>query len=304
MATINLESGYHTHVYTKKNGKKVLLHIFKTDPSEHWLAGGLSTKWKQLAELKPDFSICSESSILAKTNGNYQDPQDSGRSFYGIWLAGGILAKDGKMGITVTDPVVKDFLGEGQRGWHRYSPSLCIDFNGAAKIHWFSTQSGGQRITVAEGIKKYNVIIPGQHCLVHNRKSVFEQVCYSWEGVRIADWNNLESLDYHQNSDLGGGKENVTANRARTLLGHAPDGSCYLIAVVGKIDWGKPQENDPGMNLKDAAQLMLDLGCDYALNMDGGKPTQMYVKKEGKKVYENYPDFPIGSAVCVYEGHP
>ncbi|MCI9467142.1 MAG: phosphodiester glycosidase family protein [Ruminiclostridium sp.] len=35
---------------------------------------------------------------------------------------------------------------------------------------------------------------------------------------------------------------------------------------------------DSGMPLKAAAALMVDLGCDFAVNMDGGGSTEMRIK--------------------------
>lgn len=54
------------------------------------------------------------------------------------------------------------------------------------------------------------------------------------------------------------------------------------------------------MDLKVGARLMLDLGCDYAMNMDGGGPTQM--RTSGKIVYacQTGGGYTVGSAVVAY----
>lgn len=315
MANISTQVGYQfIKNYKTKEGRTVSVHIFKTDPSKHGIAGGLSDRGlKHIKDLTPDNSILKGKKIVIKTNGNYQDAGGSPINFHGIWLAGGILCKDGKKDLSLSAPSLADNLGEGLNGWYRYSPSLCIASNPkTAKIHWFSTQSGGQRITIAQGYNQYVTIIPGQHCLVHNSKSVFEDVCYSWEGLRIADWSDLDNQWYHHNSTIGGYAYNIKGYRARTLFGHAPDGSCFLVCVCGAHDWGAPQDNDPGMNLREAAKFMLDLGCDYALNMDGGTPSQMYDPAKTADqgfIYCTYTKeevnkgtyFPVGSSICVYE---
>lgn len=133
-------------------------------------------------------------------------------------------------------------------------------------------------LTPQQLTQQYDVIISGQHCLVHAGKSVFESTCYSYEGLTIADRGNLENKYNHHNEKLGGYESKQP--RARTFFGHSTDGACCLVVVEGDADaTGKPGVN--GMTLKIAARLMCDLGCDFAINMDGGRPTQMRVASEG-----------------------
>ncbi len=50
-------------------------------------------------------------------------------------------------------------------------------------------------------------------------------------------------------------------------MGHS-NGSFYLVLVSGGDDWG-PETT--GIDLRMGARMMADMGCDYALNMDGGE---------------------------------
>lgn len=56
------------------------------------------------------------------------------------------------------------------------------------------------------------------------------------------------------------------------------------------------------MPVKTAANMMQDLGCDYAVNMDGGSPTQMIEAAgygaSGKATAGD--GTPLNTAVCAY----
>ena len=210
-----VQTGYDKYTYTDSDNKRQTIHLFMTNPTIHGVAGATTSNKVNLANHNPPASVCSPSNVLCKTNGNYLDTT-GGRSFYGVWYAGGSLSKDGMVNIGINDNVVADYLGEEITGWVHYSPALCMQNDGTASIHWFSTQSGGLRTTVAEAIAKYDTIISGQHCLVHQGKSVFANNCYSFEGVTIADWNDLNSIWNHHSENLGGYNSKKTS-RAHVL---------------------------------------------------------------------------------------
>jgi hypothetical protein len=77
--------------------------------------------------------------------------------------------------------------------------------------------------------------------------------------VNITDTEELIAIDNN-------------ASRARSAIGHTADGKVVLLAVEGNNPDG-----GAGLNLQELAQLMKDMGCTGALNLDGGGSTFMVV---------------------------
>jgi hypothetical protein len=65
---------------------------------------------------------------------------------------------------------------------------------------------------------------------------------------------------------------NNTTSRARSAIGHTADGVVILLAVEGNNPAG-----GVGLNLEEMANLMKSMGCNGALNLDGGGSTYMMV---------------------------
>lgn len=65
----------------------------------------------------------------------------------------------------------------------------------------------------------------------------------------------------------------MTDRAPRTAIGWQPDGTILLVVVDGR----QPQWS-VGMTLAELADLMRDLGCQEALNLDGGGSTTMVVR--------------------------
>jgi hypothetical protein len=65
-----------------------------------------------------------------------------------------------------------------------------------------------------------------------------------------------------------------TDRAARTAFGIRADGQVVLVAVEGPENGG----GSPGVSLAGLAQIMRDLDCASAVNLDGGHSTAMYVK--------------------------
>jgi uncharacterized protein YigE (DUF2233 family) len=59
----------------------------------------------------------------------------------------------------------------------------------------------------------------------------------------------------------------------RTAVGTAPDGTLYLVALDGRHP-----PRDTGATLPEMASVMIALGCNQALNLDGGGSTTMVVR--------------------------
>ncbi len=63
----------------------------------------------------------------------------------------------------------------------------------------------------------------------------------------------------------------VTGKNPRTAIGYTADKNLILITIDGR------EENSVGMTLNELAKFMRDIGCVYAMNLDGGGSSIMYV---------------------------
>lgn len=195
--------GYNSYTYTE-SGTAHTVHIYKTDPQTMGVAGAVYSSLMALSKMYPNSSVCTSSKVLAKTNGNYRDPDGKPSSFYGIFYSGGEFSFDGRVGIP---PDSFDLSGVYyDANFYRAPPAfgICTKTK-AATIRWPNYYGGTYCLTPLQMTKQYDVIISGQHCLVHAGKSVFESTCYSYEGITIADWNNLSNQYNHHNEVLGNG---------------------------------------------------------------------------------------------------
>ena len=68
--------------------------------------------------------------------------------------------------------------------------------------------------------------------------------------------------------------------RARTAIGQKEDGTILIVTVTGG-DYTKSH----GMSFQEMAQLMQDLGCVFAVMVDGGGSSSMAYNDNGKAVY-------------------
>lgn len=69
----------------------------------------------------------------------------------------------------------------------------------------------------------------------------------------------------------------------RTAIGTADMGKTLILFVVD----GRRERWSVGMTMRELAQTMADLGCDHAVNMDGGGSTTLVTKRPG----ENGPEW-------------
>jgi exopolysaccharide biosynthesis protein len=69
----------------------------------------------------------------------------------------------------------------------------------------------------------------------------------------------------------------------RTAVGKLADGSLLLFVVDGRA----PAAN--GMTIKELQKTLRWLGCTYAINLDGGGSTTMYIKGQPANGVANYP---------------
>ena len=77
------------------------------------------------------------------------------------------------------------------------------------------------------------------------------------------------------------------AKNPRTAIGYTETNELIIVTVDGR------EEASVGMTLWEISRLMKDLGCIYAMNLDGGGSSVIYVK--GK--IENNPAYKEGIAI-------
>lgn len=226
------------------------IHVFKTDPDSETVSPAVCTTGskKTLSNMNPNGIAASK--VMAKTNGNTMEYySEQGDAFYGFFYANGQLYQHGEA-ITA---------GAGGYGFRGY-PALCLKTDGSAVIRWFLSS-----YALSQALPYCNSIISGSAPLVYNRKAVFATETDSSDGYTILNPNDYYDESCHYNRTHCGGRE--TTNTGRTFLGHKPDGS-YLMVVC------------ESMSLVNGSKLMADLGCDYAINLDGAGASQMRVSSQ------------------------
>ncbi|MCX8130244.1 MAG: phosphodiester glycosidase family protein [Clostridia bacterium] len=273
----------NNRVYTNE-GKTYDVKIFKSNPSTQFATPVLlQNGYKSyLSSINPSSSY----TTVAKVNGNVmQSYGSSGTSFYGLGYVNGVLYQDGKKLNSASDVT----------GLHsQYYPCFVVKNNDTATVRWFSNTSA-----LSTALPYIKFMMPSTNCLVYDSKSVFESTAVYDEydgGLRIADWNNLSNPNYHNNYNTA--VDHGTSANTRTFIGHKKDGSFILVVV---------DSTGNGMNFKVGAQLMVDLECDYAVNLDGSDASQMRVASgytngaTAGKVTTNGSNYTYyGSAFCIY----
>ena len=76
----------------------------------------------------------------------------------------------------------------------------------------------------------------------------------------------------------------VTKRHNRTALGLRPDGTTLLVVADGRF-----RHKSEGFSLPELARVMRWLGCNEAINLDGGGSTTMYIHDQPHDGVVNYP---------------
>lgn len=98
-------------------------------------------------------------------------------------------------------------------------------------------------------------------------------------------------------SQLGAGF--MTARAQRCSIGVKADGTVVLISGAGR----NKTDEAPGLNVYELADIMVQLGCVTAYNLDGGGSTQMVTKEDGTLDYVLKSDentYGRNVANCIY----
>ena len=74
------------------------------------------------------------------------------------------------------------------------------------------------------------------------------------------------------NSEIQGGYVNDPARDPRTAIGYTSDNIVWILAVDGR------HKGTEGMTYMEMAEIFRALGCEAAVNLDGGGSTQMLVR--------------------------
>ena len=91
-----------------------------------------------------------------------------------------------------------------------------------------------------------------------------------------------------QNSEIQGGYVNTPGRDPRTALGYTSDNVVWILAVDGR------HKGVQGMTYLEMASIFNALGCEAAVNLDGGGSTQMLVRNPQTEMIEmqNWPSDP------------
>lgn len=246
---------YTKYKYTYGGTTYTGIHTFLTLAGTQTITPAIAVTRTTLANINP--VTAAAENVIAKTNAcmhRYGFPNE----FYGFFYqgAGHAMYVDGTAysstsGIPSTSVLYKD---------KKYYPSFCVKKDGTATIRWFTSKA-----SLDTALNYCQCVIGSVHPLVYNSKCVLNQtVVDSVDGITICNPSNLNAENTHFAGNIG----NPDEKERRTLLGHISGSSGRYIMVC----------TDSKMTVKVAANMMQDLGCDYAVNMDGGLPSQMRIK--------------------------
>lgn len=121
---------------------------------------------------------------------------------------------------------------------------------------------------------------------------------------KIAHWavSTSYSLVINGKIDIRNGEKfsHSTERHPRTMIGQKANGNFILAVTDGRVG------NSKGLTAKEQAQIMLDLDCFNAGNLDGGGSSTMVEVVDGKvvvvnKLKDGY-ERPVGSVMLVWEG--
>lgn len=278
LKAITTNQQYIKYQYTYGTTTYSGIHTFTTKAGTQSIMPAISTTRVALSEINP--STIAATNVIAKTNACMHTYNSS--DFYGFFYqgAGHPVFVNGLQFNSASDIPDNNNMFFEPKFW----PSFCVKKDGTATIRWFSSKS-----KLISALSYCQCVIGSVHPLVYDSKDVLTQKVYDYDGVLICDPNNLTA----SNIRFNGANGSPAATTTRTFLGHQKGSiGVYIMVCV-----------DTGMPLKVAANMMLDLGCDYAVNMDGGTPVQMRIKSgfgPTGKVTSNSGAI-VNTAVCAFK---
>lgn len=156
--------------------------------------------------------------------------------------------------------------------------------------------SGSTFTLVATGNKMSNLtnLKPNQRIKINLKTTGFD-----WEKLENAIAGGPMLLRDGQrfiDSDNQGFKDDVTQNRApRTALGRTAEGDYLFVTVDGR------QKTSAGATLEELSDLMKELGCKDAMNLDGGGSTFMNILGVGvTRSSDKAGERPVANTIAFY----
>ena len=267
---------YKKYNYTYSGTQYNDIHVFATNSAQS-IAPAISTTRIALSAMNP--ATVSSNNVIAKVNGCMFDYNSS--NFYGFFYQGSgyPMYVEGVSYTNYSDIPSTSWMYTDSK----YYPSFCVKSDGSATIRWFANSSA-----LSAALPYCSYIMGSAHPLVYNSKCVFNESVQDSDGVTIFSSTNIGT---RFNEGIGTGS---TYTSKRTLLGHIPyygNTGTYIMVCT-----------DTAMLLGTAANLMQDLGCDYAVAMDCGTPYEMRIKSgygaDGKVTSDA--GHILNTAVCAY----
>lgn len=162
---------------------------------------------------------------------------------------------------TVTSPIT---LSPGHLRYWKHEGALFYNFGEDFKIEYGTKESYSQ--------SPYVNIFSGSPMLIDDFKRVGEDFVGNVTGINL---NSLDYEDYRRHQGVRHPRTVVALTESKKLL---------LVTIDGRFS------ESAGMTAKESTQFMVNyFGPQYALNMDGGGSTTMFVKDKGYKGVVNYP---------------
>lgn len=141
--------------------------------------------------------------------------------------------------------------------------------------------------------KDYKLILdqhPSQDQLAVYQKSAFWAIGCPWLLVKDGKANYL-----YTKNELIATFGHPWQKAPRTMMGQKKDGTIVWVVVDGR------KRNSPGYNITNQSNMMLDLGCDIAFNLDGGGSSEMIVNGQIKNNPSDGRERYVGTAFVAYE---
>ena len=90
----------------------------------------------------------------------------------------------------------------------------------------------------------------------------------------------------------------ISGKNPRSAVGFKNDGTFIIVTIDGR------EKTSVGMTLFELAKLMKNIGCEYAMNFDGGSSSAMYIKGKIVNSAINYEGIAVSNALTVSEIYP
>jgi len=273
LTQVSSNAQYKKYKYTYAGKTYSDIHVFTTLTTQS-IAPAVSTTKVALSTMNP--ANVSADKVIAKTNACMFDYNAT--AFYGFFYQG----SGQKLYVNGTAYSSASSIPTNSKMFNdsKFYPSFCVKTDGTATIRWF-----GSRSDLTTAIPYCSYIIGACHPLVFNSKCVFNEAVY--------DAETTSKVIYNSSNPDNSGRYNTgiaATDAVRTLLGHKSNKTFVLVCT------------DSILPMKAAANLMQDLGCDYAVNMDGSTPVQMRIKDgygaNGKVTSQS--GHTLNTAVCAY----